>query len=178
MEVSNFKIEGPLLIKAKSYFDERGEFYESYREELFHKIIGKELIQENVSISKKGVLRGIHYQIEIPQGKLVSVANGSILDIAVDLRKNSKTLGSSIRVELSGKDNYFFWIPEGFGHAFLALEDETKLIYKCSNYYHPEFDRTIRFDDEDLNLDWPKTDNLILSEKDKAGEYFRNAELL
>jgi dTDP-4-dehydrorhamnose 3,5-epimerase len=133
-------------------------------------------VQDNVSVSKKNVLRGLHFQHPpMAQGKLVSVLNGRVIDVAVDIRKNSPTYGQHCMVELSRENGLQFWIPPGFAHGFLALEDETVFNYKCTNYYSPDHEETLLWDDIDLKINWP-IQNPIISKKDLVGKIFRNFE--
>lgn len=169
-----FEIDDLLLIEPRIFEDDRGLFYESFNEEKYTKILGTEVrfVQDNISISKKNVLRGLHFQKPpFAQGKLVTVLKGRALDVAVDLRRNSKTYGKYEIVELSDKNKRQFWIPPGFAHGFCALEDDTLFSYKCSNYYSPEHEETIKWDDKDLAIDW-KINKPITSEKDKMGKDF------
>jgi dTDP-4-dehydrorhamnose 3,5-epimerase len=170
----NFEIDDLLLIEPRIFEDDRGLFFESFNEEKYSKILGAEVrfVQDNISVSKKNVLRGLHFQKPpFAQGKLVTVLKGSVLDVAVDLRRNSKTYGKYEIVELSEKNKNQFWIPPGFAHGFCALEDDTLFLYKCSNYYSPEHEETIMWNDPDLAIDW-KIINPIISEKDKIGKDF------
>jgi dTDP-4-dehydrorhamnose 3,5-epimerase len=170
----NFEIDDLLLIEPRIFEDDRGLFFESFNEEKYSKILGAEVrfVQDNISVSKKNVLRGLHFQKPpFAQGKLVTVLKGSVLDVAVDLRRNSKTYGKYEIVELSEKNKNQFWIPPGFAHGFCALEDDTLFSYKCSNYYSPEHEETIMWNDPDLAIDW-KIINPIISEKDKIGKDF------
>jgi dTDP-4-dehydrorhamnose 3,5-epimerase len=166
MEIKYFHIEGPFEIIPKIFEDDRGIFFESFRAENFLELgIEKSFIQDNQSFSKKDVLRGIHFQLKpYEQGKLVKVAYGRAFDVAVDLRSGSDTFGKHISIVLDSKVNNMIYIPEGFGHGFLALED-CILQYKCTDYYHPDFDTGIIWNDPDINIDWPLR-NPILSKKD------------
>ncbi|MEY3236775.1 MAG: dTDP-4-dehydrorhamnose 3,5-epimerase [Bacteroidota bacterium] len=169
-----FEIADLLLIEPRIFEDDRGLFFESFNEEKYLKILGSEVrfVQDNISVSKKNVLRGLHFQKPpFAQGKLVTVLKGRVLDVAVDLRRNSKTYGKYEIVELSDKNKRQFWIPPGFAHGFCALEDDTIFSYKCSNYYSPEHEETIKWDDQYLAIDW-KIINPIVSEKDKIGKDF------
>lgn len=163
-------ISGLIVIEPQIYGDSRGFFMESYSKRDFEEIgITAEFVQDNHSKSSKNVLRGIHMQKEHPQGKLVRVVSGSVYDVAVDLRKHSPTLGKWYGVELSAMNKKMFYVPAGFGHGFLTLEDETEFLYKTTDYYHPEDEWGIRFDDVDLNIDWRLgVKSVVLSDKDKA----------
>ena len=174
--MSKFHIESTFIkdlfiIKAKIFEDDRGFFMESYNKKEFSEIgLGMNLVQDNHSQSKKGVLRGIHFQIKHPQGKLVRVLKGSIYDVAVDLRKNSKTYSKYFGIELSSENKSMFYIPEGFGHGFLSLEDNTVMLYKTTEYFCSKCDSGIRWDDRDINIDWHfekfNISRPIISEKD------------
>ena len=172
------EIEGLVVIETKKFSDERGYFFESFHQEKFEAYIGRKFsfLQENESLSKKNVVRGLHFQKPpFAQGKLVSVIQGSVLDVAVDLRKNSPTFGQHEKVILTGEKKNQFWIPEGFAHGFVALEDNTIFCYKCTNYYHPESEVTILWNDRTLNIDW-QIDNPVISDKDKNGLIFSDFE--
>lgn len=170
MKVTATKLEDCFIIEPKIYKDNRGYFMESFNQHNFNKAIGKDLdfVQDNESMSGKGVLRGIHYQVgEQAQSKLVRVVTGKVLDVVVDLRKDSSTFGEHFSVELSAANKKQVFIPKGFGHGFLTLEDETIFSYKCDNFYNKNSESGIIFNDKDLDIDWilPHTE-LILSEKD------------
>ncbi len=172
--MKTFEIEGLLLIKPRIFEDDRGFFYESFNETKYNEILGSEIqfVQDNISISKKNVLRGLHFQKPpFAQGKLVTVLRGSVIDVAVDLREKSETYGQYQLVELSENNKLQFWIPAGFAHGFCSLEDDTIFSYKCSNYYSPQHEETIMWNDTDLAIDW-KIINPIVSDKDKIGKYF------
>ena len=172
--MQTFEIKDLLLIQPRVFEDDRGLFYESFNETKYKEILGSEIqfVQDNISVSKKNVLRGLHFQNPpFAQGKLVTVLRGSVLDVAVDLRKESATYGQYQLVELSEINKLQFWIPAGFAHGFCALEDNTIFSYKCSNYYSPQHEETIKWNDADLSIDW-KIINPIVSEKDKVGKDF------
>ena len=168
-EFERLRIEGVILVKPKVFGDNRGFFMESYKKsEFIAGGINTEFRQDNHSKSSKGVLRGLHYQAPpFEQAKLVRCMRGKIYDVAVDIRKNSKTFGEYIRVELSEENKHMLYIPEGFAHGFVVLSDEAELLYKTSNEYAPSADRGIRWNDEDLNIDWGIDFEPVLSEKDK-----------
>ena len=174
MEVKYFDIDGPFEVVPDIYTDERGIFYESFRAEAFSKLgIDKPFIQDNHSFSHKNVLRGIHFQLNPhEQGKLVRVTYGKAFDVAVDLRQGSDTFGKYISVVLDSKLNNMLYIPEGFGHGFIALED-CILQYKCTNYYYAPADTGIRWNDQDLKINWP-VKNPILSKKDSELPSFKS----
>ena len=171
MEVEKTKIEGLLLIKPNVFKDSRGFFLESFNIEKYKKILGDIcLVQDNLSHSMKNVLRGIHFQTPpFGQGKLVQVVQGEVLDVVVDLRRNSKTFGQHESFLLNEKNKNQLWIPEGFGHAFLSKENNTIFSYKCSNYYSSNHEATLLWNDPQLKIDWG-IENPILSQKDKEGK--------
>jgi len=174
MEINTTSIEGLLVFQPRIFKDERGEFFESFNQRLFDEITeGKyQFVQENQSISKKNVLRGLHFQKPpFAQGKLVRVIKGSVLDIAVDIRKNSETYGKYFSIFLSAENNTQLFIPPGFAHGFLAFEDETIFAYKCTNYYAPDHEITIQWNDPSLNINW-EAENCIVSKKDNIGLEF------
>ena len=167
------------LLEPDIYQDSRGYFFESFNKEKFDQIINEKInfVQDNQSHSKKNVLRGLHYQVNRPQGKLVRVVSGTVVDVAVDLRKSSPTFGVSVAVELSSKNNYMLWIPEGFAHGFIALSDDVSFLYKTTDYWFPEHERCIKWNDEKININWPKNISPVVSEKDINGVSFTKAEL-
>lgn len=173
------EIEGVWVLEPKVYEDDRGYFFESFSKKDFERHIGKvDFVQENESKSTFGVLRGLHYQKgEYSQAKLVRVVMGKVLDVAVDLRKNSLTFGKHISMELSAENKRQLFIPRGFAHGYLVLSDEALFTYKVDNYYAPESEAAILFSDEDLKIDWPIAEfDLILSGKDRKASLFREAE--
>lgn len=176
MKINTFHIEGLILFEPRIFSDDRGFFFESFNCLKYEEYLGKNVhfVQDNLSSSKKGVLRGLHFQNPPnAQGKLVSVIKGSVLDVAVDLRKGSRTYGKHQLVELSEENKHQFWIPPGFAHGFLALEEGTIFSYKCTNYYSPVHEDTIRWNDPELDINW-RIDNPLVSEKDKIGKDFSN----
>lgn len=175
MEIKEEKIKGLFSIHPKVFGDERGYFFETFNQVKYKNIIEVyDFVQDNISQSAKGVLRGLHFQKPpFEQGKLVQVIKGAAVDIAVDIRKNSPTYGEYVSIILSEKDKNQFWIPPGFAHGFCAIEDNTIFSYKCTNYYSPENESSILWNDETLNIDW-KVENPIISEKDKKGTKFLN----
>tara|TARA_B100001057_G_scaffold500581_1_gene616469 strand:- start:20645 stop:21190 length:546 start_codon:yes stop_codon:yes gene_type:complete len=179
MNINKTKIKDLLLIENLIIKDSRGSFQESYNKKKFEKLIKKKIdfVQDNISISKKNVLRGIHYQINNPQAKLVNVLKGSILDIAVDLRKKSKTFGKWQAFFLNEQDNKFLWIPEGFGHAFLSLKKDSQLFYKVNNFYDPKDQNVIIWNDSQLNIKWPLKKKPIISKLDLCGLKLKNAKI-
>jgi dTDP-4-dehydrorhamnose 3,5-epimerase len=179
MKVQRFDILGPLLFTPKKYIDDRGYFMETFRYDTFCNAIGKKVsfVQDNQSFSTSiGTLRGLHYQSPpFAQGKLVRCTSGSIIDVAVDIRKNSKTFGKTVKVELSPDNAAQLWVPEGFLHGFLTLKECTEVQYKCTNYYSPDHDGNIAWDDPELSINWGIDSNsVILSEKDKIAPEMKN----
>lgn len=163
-----------VIIEPKVFGDERGFFMESYNKDEFNKLgLKMEFIQDNHSKSKAGVLRGLHFQFKYPQGKLVRVVRGKVWDVAVDLREKSPTFKKWFGVELSAENKKMFYIPEGFAHGFLTLEDNTEFQYKCTNLYLPEFDSGIRYNDEEIAINWPVVEDLVLSEKDQNLKFLK-----
>lgn len=179
MQVTATAIPEVLIIEPKVFGDGRGFFYESYNQAIFSNLTGFEqaFVQDNHSKSAKGVLRGLHYQIKQAQGKLVRVVAGEVFDVAVDLRQKSSTFGHWVGVILSAENKRQLWVPPGFGHGFLVLQDNTEFLYKTTDYYAPEHERCIRWDDPDLAIQWPLQGSPNLSAKDKAGVDFHAAEL-
>lgn len=179
MEASETALRGVKLIEPAVRDDARGFFLESFRADRLAALgIEGPWVQDNHSRSAKGVLRGLHYQIERPQGKLVRVTRGAVFDVAVDLRRSSPNFGEWVGCELSEANRRMLWVPPGFGHGFLTLEDETDFLYKCTDYYAPEHERYIRWDDPDIGIDWPLDDGQTpeLSDKDAAGLSLAEAE--
>ena len=176
MKITKTKIEGLLIFEPQIFEDDRGSFFESWNENVFKKYLKDiKFVQDNQSISKKNCLRGLHFQDPpYAQGKLVRVIKGSVLDVAVDLRKKSKTYGQHEKVILSATNNKIFWIPEGFAHGFISLEEDTIFSYKCTNFYNKELERTILWNDSKLNIDWSIKSKPFISEKDLIGESFDN----
>lgn len=169
IEVIQTGIEGLVIVEPQVFGDARGYFMETYNEEAFRAAgLTMAFVQDNQSLSKKGVLRGLHFQSRFSQGKLVRVIQGEVYDVGVDLRKDSPTYGRYAGVVLSGENKRMFYVPEGFAHGFLVLSDEAVFTYKCTNLYHPEFDGGIRYDDPDIGVEWPTEgiDSLLLSDKD------------
>ncbi len=180
MKFIKTEIPEVVIIEPKVFGDDRGYFMETFRQDLFEKNVRKiNFIQDNESKSKRGVLRGLHYQLPpFAQSKLVRVIKGSVIDVAVDIRKGSPTFGKYVAVELSEENKRQLFIPRGFAHGFLVTSDEAIFVYKVDNYYSPECDRSIRFDDPDINIDWnfPK-DEILVSDKDKNAPFLKDAEV-
>lgn len=166
-------LDGIVEITQKEFQDDRGSFMESFNSKQFNNSLKKNItfVQDNLSISKKGVFRGLHFQYEFPQAKLVSVLSGEILDIVVDLRKSSKTFGDWCTFEISSKNNKQIFIPEGFAHGFLALQDDTKVFYKVSDFWNPKDEFTLKYNDKKINIELP-FEPILISEKDKNGLSF------
>jgi len=179
MEVFPTKIPDVLMIEPTVFGDDRGFFYESFNKKRFEEATGiaADFVQDNHSKSNKGVLRGLHYQIKQAQGKLVRVIGGEVLDVAVDIRRSSSTFGQWVGAILSGDNKRQFWIPEGFAHGFVVLSDTAEFLYKTTDYYAPEYDRCIRWDDADLSIDWQISGEPLVSEKDAKGVSLNKAEL-
>jgi len=174
MEIIKTKIPDLLIIKPSVFKDDRGYFFESYNKGKFiEQGIDQNFVQDNESKSAKGVLRGLHFQKPpFAQGKLVRVMKGAVLDVAVDLRRKSPTYGQWASIELTEENKFMYWIPPGFAHGFVTLEDDTVFFYKCTNVYHKESESAIRWNDPILNIDWG-IDSPILSEKDKIAPLFQ-----
>ena len=172
MEISEFNIPGLKLITPKRFTDERGFFMESFQTDRYAQVIQEHFVQDNISNSKKGVIRGLHFQ-QPPhaQGKLVQVLRGAVSDIALDLRKSSPTFGMHVQVEISAENGQQFYIPPGFAHGFQALEDDTLFLYKCTNFYAAADELTLRWDDPVLDIQWP-IKPAITSPKDEQGWLF------
>lgn len=179
MKIIQTEISDVILIEPQVFGDERGFFFESYNHQKFTEKTGLNIqfIQDNHSKSKQNVLRGLHYQIQQPQGKLVRSVVGSIFDVAVDIRKSSPTLGQWVGYELSAENKRQLWIPPGFAHGFVVLSEEAEVLYKTTDYYLPQGDRTILWNDPDLAIDWQINTTPILSAKDQGGKPFAAAEL-
>ncbi len=178
MKVTPTKIPDVLIIKPKVFGDERGFFFESFNKKTFAEATGitEEFVQDNHSKSSKGVLRGLHYQIKQAQGKLVRVTSGKVLDVAVDIRKSSDTFGQWVGIILSAENKRHLWIPPGFAHGFIVLSETAEFLYKTTDFYAPEYERCIRWDDADLAVDWQYADEPLVSEKDAQGTSFKEAD--
>ncbi len=178
MKVIATAIPDVLILELDVFGDERGFFKESFNRKNFSRETGIQLdfVQDNYSRSGKNVLRGLHYQIKQPQGKLVFVGSGCVFDVAVDLRQSSPTFGHWVGVELSDKNHRQFWVPPGFAHGFVVLSNTADFLYKTTDYYAPEYERSIRWNDPQLNIDWPLSEPPSLSTKDQQGVLFKDAE--
>lgn len=172
-------ISDVILIEPDVFGDHRGFFMETWHHEKFAEAgINATFVQDNHSKSKQGILRGLHYQMHQPQGKLVRVIAGEVFDVAVDLRKSSPTFGKWVGEKLSADNKLMLWVPPGFAHGFYVLSEYAEFTYKCTDFYAPEHERSVRWDDQDIGIKWPLigTDSPILSEKDSAGIPFKDAE--
>ena len=169
MKLTLTPIKDLVVIEPKVFGDERGYFYEAYNKNTFHELgLDYDFVQDNQSFSKKGVLRGLHFQKNYPQAKLVRVIEGEVFDVAVDLRKGSPTYGKWYGVVLSGENKKMYMIPRGFAHGFLVLSDTAIFSYKCDDFYHPNDEGGIIYNDPTIGVEWPKIDcDIVLSEKDK-----------
>lgn len=164
-----------LLLVPKAFEDSRGYFMESYNQRAMESLgFNHRFVQDNHSHSRKGVLRGLHYQIQQPQGKLVRAVSGEIFDVAVDLRRGSPCFGKWVGRCLSSENKLMLWIPPGFAHGFAVLSETADVLYKTTDYYAPQFERTIIWNDPDLAISWPITDTPVVSEKDLAGKRFKD----
>ena len=179
MNIIPTSIPDVLIIEPKVFGDERGFFFESFNQKIFTEKTGitLEFVQDNHSRSAKGVLRGLHYQMQQTQGKLLRVIAGEIFDVAVDMRKSSPNFGEWVGCILSGENKRQFWIPPGFAHGFLVISDIAEVLYKTTDYYAPEYERSLLWNDSDLGIDWPLEGiTPILSVKDQAGQTLKTAE--
>lgn len=177
MKVQKTPLQDALILEPRVFADERGFFLESYSERTFAELgICEQFVQDNHSFSKRGVLRGLHYQITKPQGKLVRVVSGEILDVLVDLRRSSPSFGRWYSIRLSGENHLLAWIPAGFAHGFHVLSESAHVLYKSTDFYFPEFERTILWNDPNLAIEW-NAKAPILSAKDERGVYLRDAEV-
>lgn len=175
MKIIPTELNDCVLIEPEIYKDSRGIFFETFQLERYANVIGvnNKFVQDNFSLSKRGVLRGLHYQETKPQGKLIRVSRGKVLDVAVDLRPHSSSFGKWTKALLS-EDNYLqFWIPPGFAHGFLSLTDNVHFEYKCTDYYDSKDEKTIIWNDPDLCIDWPSDIEIILSDRDQMGKLFK-----
>ncbi|MGH8437965.1 MAG: dTDP-4-dehydrorhamnose 3,5-epimerase [Pseudomonas sp.] len=180
MNVITTDLPGVLILEPKVFGDSRGFFYESFNAEVFKEKTGvcTTFVQDNHSRSQKGVLRGLHYQLENTQGKLVRVIHGEVLDVAVDVRRSSPHFGQWLGVRLSADNRRQLWIPEGFAHGFVVLSDSAEFLYKTTDYYNPAAERCIRWNDPDLAIDWQLNEAPLLSAKDQTGKSLKELDLL
>ena len=179
MNIIQTSLPGVLILEPKVFGDERGFFFESYNKKSLSDLAGivTPFVQDNHSRSARNVLRGLHYQIQQSQGKLVRVTAGEVFDVAVDIRKSSPTFGKWFGIRLSAENKRMVWVPPGFAHGFLVLSDYAEFLYKTTDYYAPEFERCIAWNDPDLAIDWPLDAEPQLSVKDKAGIALKDAEV-
>lgn len=178
MQIIRTSIPEVLIIEPKVFGDARGFFYESFNQKVFAEATGLDLqfVQDNHSRSAKNVLRGLHYQIQHPQSKLVRVVRGAVFDVAVDLRKGSATFGQWVGAELSEENAKQMWIPAGFAHGFLVLSEFADFLYKTTDYYYPQYERSIAWNDSEIGIQWPLSGAPILSEKDRSASLFAASE--
>tara|TARA_B100000282_G_scaffold296876_1_gene280745 strand:+ start:6757 stop:7299 length:543 start_codon:yes stop_codon:yes gene_type:complete len=176
MELQKTNLDGCFLIKKAIFNDHRGFFTETYNKKDFDEVLVTDInfVQDNLSMSLKGVVRGLHYQVNNPQGKLVRVVKGSVFDVAVDLRKNSNTFGKWYGTELNDKNMHQLWIPEGFAHGFMVLSEMAYFEYKCTSFYTPGDEGVIHWKDPDLAIEWPSLKEIVISEKDDSAESFKS----
>jgi dTDP-4-dehydrorhamnose 3,5-epimerase len=179
VKVTSTNIPEVLIIEPKVFGDDRGFFFESFNQQAFNDDVGQDVqfVQDNHSRSAKGVLRGLHYQIQQPQGKLVRVVRGAVFDVVVDLRKSSSTFGQWAGAELSEDNHRQLWVPAGFAHGFLVLSDSAEFLYKTTDYYAPKFERCIMWNDPEIGINWPTDDEPQLSGKDQQGLSLNDAEV-
>lgn len=179
MNVIPTDIPGVLILEPRVFGDERGFFFESLNLRTFRERTGvtSDFVQDNHSRSRRGVLRGLHYQIRQPQGKLVRVVAGEVFDVAVDVRRSSPTFGRWTGIRLSAENKRMLWIPAGFAHGFLVLSDSADFLYKTTDYYAPEHERSVLWSDPDIAIDWPLSGEPVLAPRDKAGAPLRQAEV-
>ena len=179
MNVIQTAIPGVVIIEPKVFGDDRGFFYESYNQQRFEELTGTApvFVQDNHSRSARGVLRGLHYQIQQTQGKLVRVTSGEVFDVCVDLRRSLPTFGKSVSVILSAENHRQFWVPPGFAHGFLVTSDSAEFLYKTTDYYAPQYERSLLWNDPVLGIEWPLQQEPLLSVKDKAGVPLASAEV-
>jgi dTDP-4-dehydrorhamnose 3,5-epimerase len=178
MKVIPTAIPDVLIIEPKVFGDERGFFFESYNRRQFAELTGRDVdfVQDNHSRSAKNVLRGLHYQIQHPQGKLVRVVQGAVFDVAVDIRRSSPTFGRHVTEELSAENKRMLWVPEGFAHGFVVISDTAEFLYKTTDYWAPEFERSIAWNDPAIGIEWPIQGEPALSAKDQQGKLLAEAE--
>lgn len=179
MKIVPLALADVLLLEPAIFSDARGFFFESFNERVFHEATGNTVrfVQDNHTRSAKNVLRGLHYQIKQPQGKLVRVVRGEIFDVAVDLRRSSPTFGRWLSTNLSAENRQILWLPRGFAHGFLTLSDNAEVLYKTTDYWALEHERTLAWDDPDLAISWPLSGPLIFADKDRSGKSLRNIEV-
>ncbi|WP_027331172.1 dTDP-4-dehydrorhamnose 3,5-epimerase [Marinimicrobium agarilyticum] len=175
MNIVDTRIPDVKILEPRVFGDERGFFMETFRESWFRENVADvTFVQDNHSKSRRGILRGLHYQEPQPQGKLVRVVSGEVFDVAVDIRRDSPSFGQWVGCYLSTDNRRQMWVPEGFAHGFLVMSDSAEFVYKCTNYYHPESEQSIRWDDPTLGIEWPveRAGDVLLSEKDRTAPIF------
>jgi dTDP-4-dehydrorhamnose 3,5-epimerase len=179
MEVTRLELPDVMLLSPRVFTDERGYFFESFNARTFQEDTGLDVtfVQDNHSYSKGAVLRGLHYQVQQPQGKLVRVISGAVFDVAVDLRRRSPSFGRSVGVRLSADQQSMLWIPAGFAHGFFVLSEAAEFLYKTTDYWAPQHERTLLWSDPDLNIAWPFTGQPVINAKDAAGLPLARAEV-
>ncbi|RUO71756.1 dTDP-4-dehydrorhamnose 3,5-epimerase [Idiomarina ramblicola] len=176
MDFKRLAIPDVVLMTPQVFGDERGFFMETFRQNEFEKHCGKyQFVQDNHSKSRQGILRGLHYQLKQPQGKLVRVTQGRVFDVAVDMRENSSTFGEWVGVELNDENKQMLWVPPGFAHGFYVLSETAEFSYKCTDYYAPDDEHSVRWDDPVLAIKWPIGKEPQLSDKDRNGELFQQS---
>ncbi|WP_273828210.1 MULTISPECIES: dTDP-4-dehydrorhamnose 3,5-epimerase [Pseudomonas] len=179
MKATPLSIPEVILFEPKVFGDSRGFFYESFNQKVFEDAVGRNIqfVQDNHSRSDKGVLRGLHYQIQRAQGKLVRVTAGEVFDVAVDLRQSSPTFGKWVGAHLSAENKHQLWVPEGFAHGFVVLSENAELLYKTTDYYAPTHERSLAWNDPDIGIEWPFEPPPTLSAKDQVAALLENAEV-
>lgn len=180
MKIVDTSIPEVKIIEAQVFGDERGFFMETFRANIMDELTGgKPFVQDNHSKSARGILRGLHYQLQHTQGKLVRVVQGQVFDVAVDLRKNSPTFGQWVGEILSEDNKKQLWVPEGFAHGFYVMSETAEFVYKCTDYYHPESDRSLLWSDQEIGIEWPLVNGAepLLSDKDKNAKTFNEADV-
>ena len=180
MKLIDTGLKDVVCFEPKIFGDERGYFMETWRASWFEDLgIQAEFVQDNHSLSRKGILRGLHYQIKQPQGKLVRVTRGEVFDVAVDIRRYSPTFGQWVGMNLSADNKRIMWVPPGFAHGFLVLSEEAEFSYKCTDFYAPQYERSILWNDPDIGVQWPLDgiDDIVLSAKDREGILLKDAEV-
>jgi dTDP-4-dehydrorhamnose 3,5-epimerase len=178
MNATRLEIPEVIVFEPKVFGDDRGFFFESFNQKVFEEVVGRpvQFLQDNHSRSVKGVLRGLHYQIKQPQGKLVRVTHGEVFDVAVDLRKGSSSFGKWVGVHLSAENKKQLWIPEGFAHGFIVLSESAEFLYKTTDYWAPEHERSLAWNDPTVAIEWPFEGEPALSAKDQKAVLFEDAD--
>ena len=179
MQSTKLSIPEVILFEPTVFGDDRGFFFESFNNRVFEEITGlkRNFVQDNHSRSAKNVLRGLHYQVKQQQGKLVRVVAGEVFDVAVDIRKGSPTFGEWAGARLSSENKHMMWVPEGFAHGFVVLSDTAEFLYKTTDYWYPEYERSVMWNDPDVRIEWPFVGDPVLAKKDMEGKLLRDSEL-